>query len=84
MLDHKQIAIDLATLLDRYRGQKLLGVIDGIGVVEIVFSERRDGGNLLTLRFDENGHIVQVGHGFVVAPADYVDACGVHLEEVEA
>lgn len=75
-----RLAADLMFLFGRYRGQRFLGVVDGCGCVEVVFSERTDRGNLCTLRLRDDARL-EVQHGYVRDPVAYVAACGVEIEE---
>jgi hypothetical protein len=73
----------LGPLLERYRGQRLVGVIECSTCVEVVFSGRRRG-NLLSLwlgaeaarvgghgRFHVGDMLVAYAHGSVVTPEQY-------------
>jgi hypothetical protein len=61
----------LAEMLEPYIGRRLLGVVDGVGCTEIVFSG--DDGNLLSLWLRDAG--VRYANGFVADPDSYADRC---------
>lgn len=67
-----ELASSWAAILEPYLGMPLLGVVDGIGVVEFVFDG--EGGNLLTLWFDTEEGEVTYSHGFVACPREYARA----------
>ncbi len=69
-------AHQIAAALAPFKGQRLVGVVDGYDCVEIVFSKGAEGLNMLTLWFDEGG-VVTYAQGGVSSPEVYVDACGV-------
>jgi hypothetical protein len=66
----------LLELFSRVAGRKLLGVVDGLGVVELVFADdARDSANLVSICCDYGRHTGLVLLGFVDEPERYVEAC---------
>jgi hypothetical protein len=65
-----QLATKLAGILERYEGLRFLGVVDGHGCVEFVFSDDGERGNLLTWWPGRR----RVAHGGVANPGRYVAA----------
>ena len=63
----------LLELFSRVAGRRLVGVVDGMGVVELVFEG--DGGNLVSICTDHGRHTGLVMLGFVESPERYVEAC---------
>ncbi len=77
MAERKPLAQQFGSMLEPYKGQSLVGVVDGWDCVEIIFSERKGNTNMLTLWFDDDDGGVTYAHGGVAQPEVYVDACGV-------
>jgi hypothetical protein len=65
----------LLELFSRVAGRKLLGVVDGIGVVELVFADDAEdpGKNLVSICCNHGRHTGLVLLGFVDDPARYVE-----------
>jgi hypothetical protein len=63
-------------LFGRVAGRRLLGVVDGCGVVELVFSDDAgEGSNLVSICCDHGRHRGLVLLGFVDNPEEYVEGC---------
>jgi hypothetical protein len=62
----------LAELFEPYLGRKLLGVVDGHGVIELVFEDIDRDANLLCVYVDR-GAISNYSHGGVADPEGYAD-----------
>ena len=83
LTDEFQVAAALAAALhddlERYQGQRFLGVVRGLDWIEIVFDKPYKG-NLFTVSLNAEGHITKVNHGYVEAPEFYVKNAGVANE----
>jgi hypothetical protein len=66
----------LLRLFSQVAGHRLLGVVDGEGVVELVFDDECPGGNLLCIYTDHGRHTGRVSLGGVADPEGYVEVCG--------
>lgn len=65
----------LLGLFARLTGRRLLGVVDGCGVVELVFEDGPEGGNLVSICTDHGRYTGLVMLGFVDEPERYVAGC---------
>jgi len=72
----------LLNLFSEVAGRRLLGVVDGFGVVELVFEDPDDEGrNLVSICCDDGRDTGRVLLGFVADPVGYVAACGYRAED---
>lgn len=65
--------LDTRGLLNLFRqveGRTLVGAVDGVGIVELVYSGER-GGNLVCIFTDDGRNTGLVSLGSVANPADY-------------
>ena len=65
----------LLALFSKVAGQKLIGVVDGMGVVEFVLDDT-GGGNLVCIYTSHGPHTGRISLGGVDDPVGYVRACG--------
>ena len=67
----------LLQLFSQVAGRRLVGVVDGFGVVELVFDDPQEqGSNLVSIFADAGRHTGTVALGFVADPEAYVAGCG--------
>jgi hypothetical protein len=66
----------LLRLFAQVAGRRLVGVVDGGGWVELVFSDDGPGGNLVSIGTDAGRHTGLVELGGVADPEHYVMGCG--------
>jgi hypothetical protein len=66
----------LLGLFSQVAGHRLVGVVDGDGVVELVFDDDCPGGNLVSIFCDYGRHTGTVALGGVMDPERYVAGCG--------
>jgi hypothetical protein len=72
----------LLYLFSKVAGRRLLGVVDGFGVVELVFEDPDgEGRNLVSICCDSGRDTGRVLLGFVADPEEYVAACGYRASE---
>jgi hypothetical protein len=71
----------LARLFERVAGRRLLGVVLTNGCLELVFSDERPGGNLISIYTDYGRHTGLVSLGGVVDSEGHVAGWQEWLEE---
>ena len=63
----------LIALFRQLEGRRFVGVVDGFGVVELVFEDDRPGGNLVCIYTDDGRNTGQVTLGWVSDPVGYCE-----------